>query len=290
MLIPLLYAETASLFDYLPSEAILLLNEPQRILDEAKAAELVFAETVAATLERGEGHSLQASLLMSAERFASLIDSPRTAALYALFRTSPQLTHRARVHFTVEPAPQYLSDFGRLVDELTEMRNKKRAVLLFAGEGYQRITEQFNAIDLPYALAPKLTRSPEKGEILVLSDSLPQGFVFPELQLVVLTSFELFGKRPSSKTRRKTGMLREADLVPGDLVVHEVHGIGRFMGVEQLTVQNSTRDYLLFAYRGDDRLYIPTDQLDRVQKYIGTDEEHPSSVSVVPSAGDSRII
>ena len=279
MLVPLLYPEPATLFDYLPRGAYLFLNEPQRILDEAKAAELVFGETVAATLERGEGHKLQGNLLCSSERLASYLDTPYTAAYYALFRTCPALTHHARVSFTAETAPQYLSDFSRLIDELKLMRDRRQAVLLFAGEGKERVIEQFSAVDFPFASADDLTRPPERGEVLVLGRTLPQGFVFPELGLTVLTPYELFGKRPSVKAKKKSNVLRDTDLVPGDLVVHEVHGIGKFLGVEQLTVQNSTRDYLLFAYRGEDRLYIPTDQLDRIQKYIGADEEHPPQLS-----------
>ena len=279
MLVPLLYPQSATLFDYCKTAPYFLLSEPQRIWDEAKAAELVFAETVAATLERGEGHRLQSKLLCSADRLAGLLDTPTTAAFYALFRTSGELRHRARISFTVETAPQYLSDFARLMEELTVFRKQRQAVLLYAGEGRQRLSEQFAACDLPFAEADKLTRPPVAGEILLLGSTLPQGFVFPELKLVVLTAFELFGKRPSAKVRKKTNALQQSDLTPGDFVVHEVHGIGKFLGVEQLTVQNHTRDYLLFAYRGEDRLYIPTDQLDRIQKYIGTDEEHPPQLS-----------
>ena len=279
VLVPLLYPEPATLFDYLPQGALLLLNEPQRILDEAKAAELVFAETVAAMLERGEGHRLQAKLLCSSERLGALLDTRCTAAYYALFRTCPALHHHARIGFTAEPAPQYLSDFSRLVEELKRMREQRQAVLLFAGEGFERVREQLNALDFPAAFSDTLTRPPVRGEVLVLSASLPQGFVFPELHLCVLTACELFGKRPSAKAKKKRGVLRDSDLVPGDFVVHEVHGIGKFLGVEQLTVQNSTRDYLLFAYRGEDRLYIPTDQLDRIQKYIGADEDAPPQLS-----------
>lgn len=279
MLVPLLYPEPATLFDYCSEAPYLLLSEPQRILDEAKAAELVFAETVAATLERGEGHRLQAHLLCSSDRLCSLLDTTRTAAFYALFRTCPALTHRTRISFTAETAPQYLSDFGRLTEELSLLRRQRQSILLYAGDGAARIAEQFVSADLPFAEADALTRPPERGEILVLKESLPQGFVFPELHLSVLTPFELFGKRPAAKARKKANALHESDLVPGDLVVHEVHGIGKFLGVEQLTVQNHTRDYLLFAYRGEDRLYIPTDQLDRIQKYVGTDEEHPPQLS-----------
>ena len=284
MLVPLLYAEPSTLFDYFPKDVVFLLNEPQRILDEAKASELVFNETLAATLERGEGHRLQQNLLISSDRLGSLLNTPRSAAFFALFRTCPSLTYRSRVSFTAETATQYLSDFSQLSEDLRMMRKKKQAVLIYAGEGQERVKEQFISSGISAAYADSLVRPPVRGEILVLSQSLPQGFVFPVLNLVILTGFELFGKRPSAIARKKKGVLRDSDLTPGDYVVHEVHGIGRFLGVEQLTVQKSTRDYLLFAYRGEDRLYIPTDQLDRIQKYIGTDEDHPPQLSKLGSS------
>lgn len=279
MLIPLLYGEPATLFDYLDSGAFYLILEPDRVIDEAKTAELVFSETLAATLERGEGHSLQKHLLSSASLLTGRLDSPRSAAFYALFRTSPLLKHHSRIRFETEPAPQYLSDFARLSEELGAMRSKKQAVLLFAGEHRDRVEEQLTSAGVPCAKADALTRPPVRGEILVLSAPLPKGFILPALYLSVLTPFELFGKRPSATAKKRGSMLRESDLSPGDLVVHELYGIGRFAGTEQLTVQNMTRDYLLFVYQGNDRLYLPTDQLDRIQKYIGADEEHPPKLS-----------
>ena len=88
----------------------------------------------------------------------------------------------------------------------------------------------------------------------------------------MLTGAELFGKRLSRPRKKKSG-LKFSDLTVGDYVVHEAHGVGRFVGVEQLTVENSTRDYLLLLYKGGDKLYIPTDQLDRIQKYMGSSGE-----------------
>ena len=155
------------------------------------------------------------------------------------------------------------------------LRGKKDAVLLYAGEAAGRIHDLLAMEELPHATADKLTRPPVPGEILVLEESLPRGFVFPESRLTVITQAELFYKKPSKPTagsRKKSGGFRSGDLQPGDYVVHETHGIGRFVGMQQVTTLGSTRDYLLFAYRGTDKLYIPTDQLGRIQKYIGGGE------------------
>ncbi len=279
VLVPLLYPVTETLVDYLPEDSLLLLNDPGRIADEARAAELIFSETVAATLERGEGHPSQGKLLCGADTVMRRLDTRHTAAYYALFRPYANYRHHARVSFTAEPAPAYLNDSAQFVTELSKLLKSREAVLLYVGEAQDRMRDVLGDVNLSVAFADTLSRPPVRGEALVLSESLPQGFVFPESHLCVLTAQELFGKRPSSHARKKNGTLKFSDLSVGDYVVHEAHGIGRFLGVEQLTVNGSTSDYLLFAYRGDDRLYIPTDQLDRIQKYIGADAEVPPQLS-----------
>lgn len=279
VLVPLLYPVTETILDYLPARHALVLNDPGRIADEARAAELVFSETVAATLERGEGHPSQSKLLVGADVMMRRLDTRHTAAYYALFRPYANFKHRARVGFSAEPAPAYLNDSEQFLSELKRLLDAREAVLLYVGEAQERMKEILGDSRLNVAYADALRRAPVRGEALILSESLPQGFSFPELHLYVLTAQELFGKKPASHTRKKGGTLKYTDLAVGDYVVHEAHGIGRFMGVESLTVQNSTKDYLLFAYRGDDRLYIPTDQLDRIQKYVGADAEVPPQLS-----------
>jgi predicted small lipoprotein YifL len=93
--------------------------------------------------------------------------------------------------------------------------------------------------ELRCARAQSLDREPEPGEVLILGESLPRGFLCPALKLMVLTGTELFGKQMSRPRKKKSG-LKFSDLTVGDYVVHEAHGVGRFVGVEQLTVENST--------------------------------------------------
>ncbi len=284
VLVPLLYPVTETLLDYLPADHALILNDPGRIADEARAAELVFSETVAATLERGEGHAMQGKLLIGADALMRQLDTSRTAAYYALFRPYQGFRHRARVGFTAETAPAYLNDSKQFQTELQRLLKSREAILLYVGEAQQRLVDQLGEIEGNIASADTLSRLPVRGEALIVRESLPVGFVFPEIHLYVLTAQELFGKKPAAHTKKKNGVLRYTDLAVGDYVVHEAHGIGRFMGVEQLTVQNATKDYLLFAYRGDDKLYIPTDQLDRIQKYVGADADVPPQLSKLGGA------
>ena len=273
-MLPLLYPKLDTLLDYLPESAVLVLDEPARLEEAAKTAEMTFAESVTAMLERGEGDAAQGKLQLGAEETLSLLNTPRTAACYALTRPHHAFLPKEIVQFLARPAPQYMGDTEELLRDVRLWKQTGEAAVLFAGEHAKPLFEQLAAAGAETAFSETLTRPPVRGEVLVTGDALLTGFAYPELHLTVLGASELFGKRSTvKKVQKKRNTLSFSELSVGDYVVHEAHGIGRFVGVESLTVDGSTRDYLLLEYRGGDRLYIPTDQMDRVQKYVGGGDE-----------------
>jgi len=103
-----------------------------------------------------------------------------------------------------------------------------------------------------------------------------RGFVWRELGLVLLPDGQVFRKRPPRADARLGRALASfADLRTGDYVVHEDHGVGKLLGFETKEVAGVTRDYLFVAFRGEDRLYLPHDQLGKLSKYIGADTKAP---------------
>ena len=273
-MLPLLYPKLDTLLDYLPESAVLVLDEPARLEEAAKTAEMTFAESVTAMLERGEGDAAQGKLQLGAEETLSLLNTPRTAACYALTRPHHAFPPKEIVQFLARPAPQYMGDTEELLRDVRLWKQTGEAAVLFAGEHARPLFEQLAAAGAEVAFSETLSRPPVRGEALVTGDALLTGFAYPELHLTVLGASELFGKRSTvKKVQKKRNTLSFSELSVGDYVVHEAHGIGRFVGVESLTVDGSTRDYLLLEYRGGDRLYIPTDQMDRVQKYVGGGDE-----------------
>jgi transcription-repair coupling factor (superfamily II helicase) len=104
-----------------------------------------------------------------------------------------------------------------------------------------------------------------------------RGFVWRELGLVLLPDVQVFRKRaPRTDVRLGRALQSFADLRTGDHVVHEDHGVGKLLGFETRTVAGVTRDYLLLAFRGDDRLYVPHEQIGKVSRYIGVDGRAPA--------------
>lgn len=286
ILLPLLYPQTENLFAYLPQNGRTLYADPQRVLDAAKTHFTLHAESVAAMLDRGEGHTAQAQLYKDPNTLLFHMRTAQSAALYPLFRTGNLLQHPAQAQFDAQSPGIYVDDIPALTRELALRKQNKDAILIFCGEALSRMAEQLREYALPFAQADALTRPPVRGEILLLGEALPKGFCFPQEKLYVWTQTELFQRaaRRGKEQKRREGRTELSDLTPGDIVVHEAHGIGRFVGVEQVSTPDpdggkTTRDYLHLAYKGTDRLYIPVEQLDRIQKYVGGGEDFSPQLS-----------
>lgn len=119
----------------------------------------------------------------------------------------------------------------------------------------------------------------EQGAIVITPGSLSAGFEMPEMNLLVICTAEIFESKP--KRLRTPSSFKEgekivfADLKVGDYIVHKTHGIGEYAGVQTIKAANVTKDYIKIKYKGDDVLYVPTDSLDNIRKYIGSDKNAP---------------
>jgi len=118
---------------------------------------------------------------------------------------------------------------------------------------------------------------PDEPELLFAVSPARRGFVWRDLRLALLPDTQVFRKRaPRADARIGRALQSFADLRTGDYVVHEDHGIGTLLGFETKTVAGVTRDYLFLGFRGDDRLYVPHEQIGKVSKYIGADAATPA--------------
>ena len=185
------------------------------------------------------------------------------------------------------PVEEYRGDFERaIVDIRAWLADHGRVVLLHEGHGLaQRMVEVLKEHDVPVRYVESLDSGdavPE-GMVTVTTATLEHGFVDESLCLAVLTGDDLTGQRASTKdmrampTRRKR-QIDPLELKPGDYVVHEQHGVGRYVDMRQREVQGATREYLVLEYgsakrnQPADRLYVPTDALDQVTRYVGGEQ------------------
>ncbi|MCR5809409.1 MAG: transcription-repair coupling factor [Clostridiales bacterium] len=274
MLLPVFCREKITLKDYLPDGSAILIDEPSRVEESGRLAYSNFLEGLSSVLKEGRGHELQEGLLHSPMETIEGLDTGRTLLLFSLTRSYGLIHSNGLFRFETRPAPRYMGRGELLRDDIQSWKQKGSSVILFAGKHGERLKDSLSdlGLDLPYT--EKLTRLPAPREVLITGEALPMGFEYPEIKLAAVSEYEIYGteQRAVKRPAKKRSSLAFTDLEVGDLVVHEAHGIGRFTGVKTLTVDKKTRDYIELLYLAGDKLYIPTDQLDRVQKYIGGDE------------------
>jgi transcription-repair coupling factor (superfamily II helicase) len=178
------------------------------------------------------------------------------------------------------PVPGYRGDTVRAFADVRQwLADGWHVVLVTEGNGpAQRLAETLRGEEIGARLGD-LDQPPEASVPYVSTGLIGQGFTWPSVRLAVLTEEDLAGQRTASKdmrmpTRRRGG-IDPLQLTPGDYVVHEQHGVGRYVEMTSRNVQGATREYLVIEYapskRGQppDRLYVPTDQLDQVTRYVG---------------------
>ena len=157
------------------------------------------------------------------------------------------------------------------------VRGGNRVVVAFPHRGEALRTENLLRKVEARVLGEGAPDLPGEAELLFAIAPARRGFVWRELGLVLLPDTQVFRKRaPRADARLGRALQSFADLRTGDFVVHEDHGVGRLLGFETKTVAGVTRDYLFLGFRGDDRLYVPHEQLGKVSRYIGTDAKAPA--------------
>lgn len=161
-----------------------------------------------------------------------------------------------------------------LADIVTYQKNKKKVVLLAGNEiSAKKLCDILKENQINYKYEQEV-ENVKPGEIIVTIGGFSSGFENYDLNLIVISlqnNFEepVKRKKKLSSTFKDSEKIVFADLKPGDIVVHQTHGIGQFIGVNTITADGVTKDYIKIKYRNDDILYVPTNSLDSVRKYIG---------------------
>ncbi|GAA3459833.1 transcription-repair coupling factor [Saccharothrix longispora] len=274
------------LTDVVPAGTHVVLNDPEKI--RARAHDLVrtgqeFLE--ASWMAAAGGGKAPIDLGASAYRNLGDVAGAARAAGRPWWTLSQLTTEGADVlRLELKHVEAYGGDVERAFTDLrAHTASGGTAVLVVPGAGTaQRATEQLRDAGVSATCADALTDKPAAGVVTVVRGALEDGFALPGLALVVLTETDLTGGRHGTSTkdmRRMPSKRRNAvdplALRPGDFVVHEQHGIGKYVEMVQRTVAGATREYLVLEYgsskRGQpgDRLFVPTDQLDEVSRYVG---------------------
>ena len=277
--LPQVYDRLATALDYLPPDALVLFCDSPRVADRAKSWLWQLEEDVKTLLEDGTLSAQKAPPIFSRsleQLFADLSEFP-LVLLDAFTTSSYSVKPKALLNITVKQLPGYGLSLEAAQEDLTQYAKQGFSVVVLAGS--TRRADQLQALlrehKIRAALDYDLHDLPQSGQIIIAVGSLAAGLEYPDIRLAILSE----GTPAPIKKRRKTSDANRqkldsfSDLSPGDLVVHEYHGIGRFSGMVQMDVDGIAKDYVKLQFSGADVLYVPAIQLDLVSKYIGGGED-----------------
>ena len=184
---------------------------------------------------------------------------------------------------TAKQLPSYGGNLDAAVSDMSHYQKMQFGTLVLCGTRHRAelMQQMLREKGLSAFLAIPLNTLPKPEQILLTDGTLPYGMEYPLSKLAVLTEGQLIAKtapRRKAPATKKSATNRQklnafTDLTPGDLVVHENYGIGRFVAMEQIKVGAAVKDYIKIAYQGSDTLFVPATQLDLVSKYIGGGED-----------------
>ena len=275
--IALIYPVMATAADYFPEDAVVVLSESPRVAERGKSYLWQLGEDAKALMERGELAGELADFARTFEELTEVLADWPVGYLDAFTSSRYPQRPRTLLNLLTKQLPSYGASLETAVSDLAHyVSDGFRTVVLVSSEqralnlqALLREQKMTTAVDF------QLHELPGYGKAVIAVGGLTAGMEYPVGRFAVLTEGQsLLGKKRRSKpvtNRQKLGSY--ADLSPGDLVVHEHHGVGRFLEMTKMTVDGVQKDYVKIAYAGADVLYVPATQLDLVSKYIGSGED-----------------
>jgi transcription-repair coupling factor (superfamily II helicase) len=276
----LAYEQENSLLDYLPPDGLIFVDEMSRVQEMNDSLEKEEAGWHTSLLEEGK---ILHEIKISHQILPLLHKSPHPVTYLSLFlRHVPNTNPQNIINISCKQMQNFHGQMHVLKAEL-ERWTKGKYTVLFIGPDEERVNKLQHILE-NYEIETVFIAKNNPllpGKIQITEGQLLSGFELPIQKLAVITEEELFNKRTAKKTTRRQKLSNAeriksySELKVGDYVVHVNHGIGKYLGIETLVINGVHKDYLHIRYQGSDKLYVPVEQIDLVQKYVGSEGKEP---------------
>ncbi|MFD2656070.1 transcription-repair coupling factor [Gracilibacillus thailandensis] len=273
------YDDNYSLLDYLPEDGFIILDEMSRIQETASHLDNEEQEWLKDNLQRGK--AVRDSRLSF--DWNEVWNNMKQQRLYlsVFLRHIPNTNPTNIVNLSCRAMQQFHGQMNLLENEMDRWHKGEFSVIILAPnqsrmEKIQSVLEDYQ---MSATISETLPNLPVQHPVITIGN-ISGGFELPMHKIAVITENELFKQKTTRKKRKQKISNAERiksyqELQVGDYVVHANHGIGRYIGIETLEVNGLHKDFMLVKYSGDDKLFVPIDQIDLVQKYVGSEGKEP---------------
>jgi transcription-repair coupling factor (superfamily II helicase) len=271
----------SNILAYLKNDSIVFVDEPKRIEERIKNAKKQFLLKYCDVLEAGEVLSRHEEINYEYEDIINDIKNKICITNTALLKHENVFSPKSILTFSSKSMQSYHNNIDFLRDELNHYKYRGYKIIIFSGtkERGKRLQETLMDLNIICSYVEDANRDIKSSQIFITPGSIAKGFEYSDIKFAVISEEEIFGsikgKNRKGIKKSKVDTINFSDLNIGDFVVHENHGIGQYKGIEQLDIQGIKKDYLTISYKGNDKLYVPIDQMNLIQKYIGADSVKP---------------
>lgn len=273
---------TVSLFDYLPENTIIFYDEPKKIKAHVESIYEEFESSMKERLKKGYILPKQMNLIFDLNDIYLFSSKHKEILMCSVAQVIPDFKIKAISSFSVKSSSSFNNKYDLFYEEIKYLKNEGYRIIVFGGgeSRCERIAREMQDNGIECVLTDyKNDFIPVIGSVYVCHGKLSKGFEYPDIKYAVFSLSEITGehivKRRKKYSKKGKAIESFTDLKIGDYVVHESHGIGVYRGLEKITVDGINKDYLKISYNGGSNLFVPVNQMDMVQKYIGSDGARP---------------
>ena len=271
------YKKEWTILDYLPTHTPIFFDDFQKIMDKHAQFELEVANILTDDLQNSKALSNQQYFANNYQDYRKY----KPATFFSNFHKGlGNLKFDALYQFNQYPMQEFFSQFPLLKEEINRFRKSDYTVVLQANSASSLQSLHKNLQDYEIHLDYIKDRDIHEKAVQLIEGNLVQGFNFVDEKIVLITEHEMIQKKIKRRIRRQNISNAERlkdynELEKGDYVVHNIHGIGRYLGIETIEVSGVHRDYLTIQYQNADRISIPVDQINLLSKYVASDGKAP---------------
>ncbi|RXK17204.1 transcription-repair coupling factor [Macrococcus sp. DPC7161] len=270
------YDAETTIGDYFNEDTIVMMDEFNRIKEAESTIHKEMNEFQTSLIESGRGFIGQSFVKESA--LDDVLNRFKVGFM-TLFTASMPVEIEQIFKFSCKPVQQFYGQYDLMFSEFDRLRKQDFFIIVLASNDTrkQKINQMLQDMKMPVTFDENRMTP---GLCVIAAGDLSEGFELPFMKLAVITERELFKARKEKPKRTKKLSNAEKiksyqELNVGDYVVHVHHGVGRYLGVETLFVSNMHKDYIKIQYKGTDQLFVPVDQMDLVQKFVGSEDRDP---------------
>ena len=271
------YEKEWTILDYLPKHTPIFFDDFQKIIERNAQFEMEAATILTEYLQSSKAVSNQKYFVNAYPDFRNY--KPATF-LSNFHKGLGNLKFDSLYQFNQYPMQEFFSQFSLLKDEIDRYKKAGSTVILQASslsalQSLHKTLQEYD-IQVEYINDKEI----HKNSVQLIQGNLNQGFNFVDQKLVLITEYEIFQKKVKRRVRRQNISNAERlkdynELEKGDYVVHNIHGIGRYLGIETIEISGIHRDYVTIQYQNADRVSIPVDQIQLLSKYVASDGKTP---------------